>query len=419
MGDDYGKDYAAFKAKCEEMGLKDVTEEEWKVHSPSPANARHWGLMTAVRRIKNARRGIGVPKDMRVVIGYPLGGREYVPGDGDLDKSWKQFIPILTKDGLVEVDTEGEYKGQHGAKSEIRYEESTTPRKDGDGFYTNRTIQEVIVGKESVPMSALRARVLGIDDLTRDMLKTPVIVSGVIGDRWYPEKIFEDRKPVDEWAVWLNENPCFQFDMTGHNSILKVRFTPRKISKAMIEVKDFNDVARGGNMASVAQSFSGTPVIVVGILSRWEDARSANGKNYVQLIATAMFEIPADPEQAKLGDPADEEAVFNQKVEAAPVKPAPATPQPAAPPPAPPVETKKPKEVPPLTPSTTPPPSSVQARSAAIREGVRKAAEALGGIDKVTVQAAMEVNKAIWTWGPSNQTIQIAIDREKQKAAKK
>src|SRR4030065_585412 len=112
MGEDYGKDYDAFKTACVGVGLTDVTEEEWKAHSPSPSNARHWGLMTAGRRIKNARRGVGIPKNLKVAVGYPLGGREYVPGDGNLDSSWKQFIPVLTKDGLIEVDTEGEYKGR-------------------------------------------------------------------------------------------------------------------------------------------------------------------------------------------------------------------------------------------------------------------------------------------------------------------
>jgi len=420
MVDEYGNDYTAFRAKCEELGLKDVTTDEWKVHSPSPANARHWGLMTAIRRIRNARRGVGNPKDMRTIIGYPLGGREYVPGDGDLDKSWKQFIPVLTKDGLIEVDTEGEYKGQHGARTEIRYEESTTPRKDGDGFYVNRTIQEVVVGKDSVPLSTLKSHVLGIDDLTPEMLRTPVVVSGVIGDSFYPEKIFEDRKPVDDWPVWLNENPCLQFAMNGEKNVLKVRFAPRKISRAMIEVKDFNDVARGGSMATVAQSFAGTPVIVVGVLSRWEDPRSFRGKNFVQLIATAMFEIPAEEStQATLGEPVPAPVSPPASPPAASVAPASsAPPAPQVPQATPGNPDKKLREVPPITPPAKPTTANLE-RVGLIREGVKKAADALGGIDKVTVQAAKEVNKATWTWNPSDQTIQVAITREKEKAAKK
>lgn len=426
-------DYQTFKAEAERNGLKDVTEAEWKDHAPDPGAGKNWSLMTALRRVRNARKGIGAPRELKTVIGYALGGREFLPADNDINKSWKQFIPVLSPGhGITEVDVEGTFKAPHGVKLEIRYEESQVAKKDGEGYYTNRTVQECVVGKDSLTLDIIKKAAIEIDSLDVSMAKSPVIIKGVISDSWYPEKIFENREPTGEWPMWLNDAPVFQVNLKGgQKNIVKVRFPPRKISKPLIAVDDFLSVAQRGDLNEMKGSFNDVPVYVAGVVSRWEDQRSRDGRNFVQIIATGIWAIPDEGEpaqQTKIDEPkpapAAQPALQTGHHDTGGPRPdltqAPPTPAPAVtPPPAQVVKAPMPGAAvqAPAAPAAPAParPTTMKEKVELVKAGVQKAATVLGGADKLTTQNCIEVNKDIWTWGPSHQTIQIAIDKLKDK----
>ena len=406
-----------FKALAEKSGIKDVTEAEFKAHAPDPTTGKNWSTMVALRRIKNGRKGVGAPKELKSVIGFPLGGREFLPNDNDIDKSWKQFIPVLAPGiGITEVDVKGEFKGSHGVRTELRYEESRNPRKDGEGEYINRTVQEIIIGNERLTLDCLKANSLEVDEVEVADLRSPVLIIGRISEKFYTERLFENRQPVGDWDINTNGQPVLQFNLVaGEKNIFKVRFTPRKISKPIIELEGFRESIVGSSLEEVAQSLAGVQVIVAGVISKWEDGRAQGGKNFVQIMATGIWELPDAPQQATIEaaiapkppepytPPAPGPTAVPPLIPAPAPAPAPVapTPAPAAPPTAP-----APKAAPKATGSL-----SVTEKTKLIKEGVKKAAEALGGPKNLTVENVNEINKDIWTWGPSRQTIQLAIDK--------
>jgi hypothetical protein len=434
--------YEEFKRECEANGLAGVTEDEFKAHSPDAGSGKNWSLMTAMRRVRNARRGVGRAAETTTLVGYPLGGREFVPADGS--KSWKQFLPILVpKQGVVELDYEGEYPGTHGVRTELRYEESHKPKKDGSGEWLNRTVRETIMGTEKLTIDMLRAHATDIDAIKESDLKKPVILIGKMSDTWYYERTFnEEGKPDGDWPVEVGGWPVLQFGLVaGKVNTLKCRFTPRELSKPLIAFPGFTELAHSiadkkGDIGEMAVSFAEADVIVAGVVSRFEQSRRGEG-NFVQVMVTGLWEIPPVPAQAKLGEPAQTKKapkpaptknVVDADVEAAKLNAAAAAEHPVSPATEPTVDkasTVAPAPAPAPTPAPAPAaapastlaapsaPSGMKERMDALRAGVRKAANALGGLEKVTVANARELNKDSWVWNPSEHTIDIAIKKEK------
>jgi hypothetical protein len=424
--------YEEFKRECEANGLAGVTEDEFKAHAPDAGAGKNWSLMTAMRRVRNARRGVGRATETTALVGYPLGAREFVPADGS--KSWKQFLPILVpKQGIVELDYEGEYPGTHGIRTEFRYEETHKPKKDGTGEWVNRTVKETVMGTDKVTIEMLRAHATDIDAIGEADLKKSVIIIGKISDTWYNERTFnEEGKPDGDWPLEVNGWPVVQFGLAaGKVNTVKCRFTPREISKPLIVFPGFVEMAhetanKKGTVGEMAVSFADAEVIVAGNISRFEQSRRGDG-NFVQVMVTGLWEIPAAPAQVKLGEPTPKKApksapaknIVDEGVEAAKAK------ETAPPPATEPVVDKPSTPAPaPAAPKPDPTPGSVAAattqasmgmkeRMDTLRGGVRKAANALGGLEKVTVANARELNKDSWTWAPSEHTIDIAIKKEK------
>ncbi|VVB53374.1 Uncharacterised protein [uncultured archaeon] len=417
-------DYQQFKDMCEKNGLKGVSEKEYGDNAPDPSKGRSWSEMTSMRRIRNARNGVGRPTEMKTIIGYVLGGREY-SGD-DINSSWKQFVTVMSADGkLTEVDVKGSYNGKHGYRSEIRYEESEGTSKDGQTKYVNRNVREVVVGKEAITLEAVLAKAKTIDDLVVEDLKTPVIIKGIIGENFRPESFWEDGKVAGDFPVVVNKQPVFQFSLlAGKANMVTVRLTPRKISEPILEFPDLITGVNLGSLEQVAMNIAGAAVLVVGYMSKWEQSRSRDGRNFVTIIATAIWQLPEPAYQPTLEKAVQVAAKGGPAPAQKPVTLAPATVAPAS-------TTVAQPATPPPTPAPTPAPVapagapavvklSVQERARLIKQGVEKAAGAVGGIDKVTVQNARELNKDIWTWGdgtgPSDASVDANI-KKLQKAA--
>ena len=429
--------YEEFKAECEKNGLANVTEVEFKENAPDPATGKGWSLMTALRRIRNSRAGIGKPVVVQTIIGFAIGGREYVP-EGGIDKSWKQFLSILVPNSktMMELDVAGTFHGTHGVKSEFRYEETHSTSADGQTEYTNRNVKEIIIGKESLSLATILAHAKTPDEVTVQDLKTPIIVQGIVGDSGFQsEPTWKDGAKDGELPLLINEMPVFQFTMmAGRENVIRVRFMPRKLSKLMLGFPDFEASCKTGKLEEVAKTIAGAPVVVVGYVSKWNASRGREGRNYVDIQCTGMFELPMDKSVQTVIDaptttiiqpqtpPAPQAAwkpiamadAMAQKESApapvaAPAQPAvvqqftpPTAPAPAPVAPSPTVEKRK---------------ATIQERMAIIREAVKKASAILGGPEKLTPQNVMEISKDTLTWQPSAQTVSIVIEKFKKEVA--
>jgi hypothetical protein len=418
--------YEEFKRECENSGLPNVTEEEYKAHAPDSAAGKNWTLMIAMRRVRNARRGVGVAAATTTIVGYPLGGREFAPVD---DKpAWKQFIPILVpKQGIVELDYEGEFPGTHGLRTEFHYEESRKPKKDGSGEWLNRTIRECVMGTDKLTLETLRANATDIDALNEaEHLKKCVILVGRMSDNWYAERTFnEEGKPDGDWPLEYNGWPVMQFGLeAGKVNTVKCRFMPRSLSKPLIAFPGFVDIAHGvATVGEMAQSYAGADVIVAGYVSRFEASRKGEG-NFVQIMVTGLWEIPPPPAQVKLDEPkpAPKRApakkvepaknIVDEAVAAAKVtQEQAAQEQTVAQPPA----TAAVATTAPATPATPAPagenrPADINERTRLIKDAIKKTADAVGGLDKVTVENLKQIAGSTLTWKPEDRTLQVLIN---------
>lgn len=298
--------YENFRQEAAANDIPNVTQAEYEAHAPDAGGEgpRNWGVMTAFRRIRNARRGVGKAVDVKRLIGFPLGGRDFTYQG--MDEVWKQFITVLTPEGLKELDCHGTFKGTHGIRSEFLYEESTTPKKPPDvGVWENRPIKETIIGNERIERAALAARALSVDDLTGDDVYKNVIIKGKISDKWGYEPEFADGEKLGDYPIMVGDQACLYFFIHGQGASAKVRLPPRSLSTAYIDVPDWiaalNEAAAAKHGAGVmAGSFADLEVYVVGNVSRFEDVKAQKGRNYVTIIATAIVALPWQPKQVKL-----------------------------------------------------------------------------------------------------------------------
>jgi len=301
--------YEDFVKEAAANDIPNVTQAEYDDHAPDVEGPRAYSMMTALRRIRNSRRGVGKATETLRVFGFPLGGRDFTYA-GMEDEAWKQFVLILTTEGLKELDCHGTFKGTHGIRSEILYEESTTPKKAPDvGVWTNRPIKEVVIGVDRLDRAMLATRALSVDDITKEDVYKNVILKGKVSDKWGYEPEFVGGEKVGDYPLEVGKQPCLYFFIHGAAASLKVRLPPRSLSTAYIDVPDWSNalqeaISEKKGVSAMAGSFADLEVYIVGNVSRFEDVKSTKGRNYVTIIATAIVALPWQPKQVKLGEPA-------------------------------------------------------------------------------------------------------------------
>lgn len=415
--------YEDFVKEAAANDIPNVTQAEYDAHAPDVEGTRAYSMMTALRRIRNSRRGVGKSVDILRVMGFPLGGRDFTYA-GMEDEAWKQFVLILTADGLKELDCHGTFKGTHGIRSEILYEESTTPKKAPDvGVWTNRPIKEVVIGSDRLDRAVLATRALSVDDITKDDVYKNVIIKGKVSDKWGYEPEFVGGEKVGDYPLEVGKQACLYFFIHGAAASLKVRLPPRSLSTAYIDVPDWSNalqeaISEKQGVSAMARSFSDLEVYIVGNVSRFEDVKSTKGRNYVTIIATAIVALPWQPKQAKLGEPAPAPAPIAPVVTAtssttmivgpasgnitfAPPAPVSVTIAPAPPAPAPPVDPEK---------------AERQRKAQELTEQTKKAIRVLG--PNATNRDVGVYLKQQFKVEPSETVLAIAVKRAKEQLEK-
>lgn len=276
-----------FAAMAASKGLKDVTEAEFAAH-------KQWSTTTAMTRIRNSRRGTSGgnsgPVEKALLIGYPLGGRDFVYRGITVDNAKSQFITVLTDDGFKEISQWGAAKFGHGHLAEFELDVSESTLADGR-VVENRNIRTATVKDAPLPMERLKKIAKTVGNLDESDVKTIVAVRGVIGPKWDTEPIFEDAEVVGQQPVCYNKQPCLNFllfdEAEQGGNVVRARLQPRKHSVPFITVEDFTEMAATENIEEYRSSFTGRIVYVVGFVMKANDART---KRFFQLAVSAIID---------------------------------------------------------------------------------------------------------------------------------
>lgn len=302
--------YDQFATAAAENGLEGVTEEE---HQKFVKGSK-WSLKTALNIIRNARKGVKAKKDAEVLLGYLLGGRDFVYKGIDLEGSRSQMISFLTKGGeLRELTQWGHLKGgEHGVLSEIEVVRSE--KQKGDRLYVNHTIRAVTTHEDRIDKARLLRLARTPDSLGPADEYQPVILKGWIGSRveQYP-KFGKDADGVSDiigsYRFAEGDQPILNFFLGP----VRIGLGAGKFGKKLIEFPDLLEICRTFDADLIAQALYGKGAVVVGMVRKVKETPDGLG-HYIDIEATAVFEIEADEMQLALdrGAPSEEATATNE-----------------------------------------------------------------------------------------------------------
>jgi len=293
-------EYEKFVEIASEHGVSEVTPTEWEKH----AKGKEWTVNTAIIRIKNERKGLGIPK-REVWEGYPLGGRDFTYRGIDIEDARSQFISFLRKDGeLLELTCFGHFKGKHNYKSEIEIETVTKQGKTVETTFVNHNIRSVTVFDDKLSIKKLIDKAIPVGMITEDMLYKTVAVYGYISDQIEKIPIFsDDGEIIDDYNTYFNSMPCFQFMLKGENQWVRVKLSPTKHAEHYTNIEDLGVICKNNDLGELISSLAGRGVVVVGCVRNISEGQ--DGYTFVTIDATAVIETEI-PELVEEGEEIEE-----------------------------------------------------------------------------------------------------------------
>lgn len=279
-------EYAKFVELAVESGVNGVTAEEFSAY----VDGKLWTPKTALRMILNARasaeREAGKVKEL--LVGYPLGGSDFVYKGTSLETSKLQKIPFLTQDGIVELSQFGHFGAKHVTEMEVEVELSESEGKDGQ-VYTNRTVRDVRRTTENVlPLERLLELACHFSELTQDDLYEYRVIWGRI-EKFELNAMFEDGAKTGKYPLVYDDKPSCAIIFKRATNFTRVNIGPAKLSVPYVLLDDMPAVFSSGSLDIVNQAYAGIPVLVVGRVRKIDYTERGD---YITLMGTLVVTLP-------------------------------------------------------------------------------------------------------------------------------
>ncbi len=265
--------------------LENVTQDEFKEY----VEGKLWSNSRAVTMIRNARKKkeSDADKHIEVLVGYPLGGRDFVYKGIQWNQAKSQLIPLLLPDGeILELTQFGEFKGKHFRKCEVEIE--VTEKTGTERTFTNRIIRSVRIMDDKMDLPKIVSRAKPFFDITENDKYEYLVLHGVV-DHFDKEPIFQDGVKTGYQEHILNNKPVFNYVMKNENKWVRVSLSPSKHCEHVLEVPDLDQIAHTESTDMLTNAFAGERFLAVGIVKRYDYADKGD---FINVDATAIFLIP-------------------------------------------------------------------------------------------------------------------------------
>ena len=376
----------------EQKGVPNITEEEYNAHASDK-----WSIETGLHRIANIRKKKEEDANKKIEVweGYPLGGRDYIYKKKDTDElisveeAKTQRITYLREDGsIVELTQWGDFKGQHGRKSEVEVEIVETAGTERT-FIDNR-LRGITVRDAKITVPKLLSLAKPVNRLVEDDKYHYVILHGVIGV-FESEPVWKNGEKAGEYPTNYNKVPCLNFVLKtpseegGAKVFCRCQLSPTKFSRPFITVPDFNEMIDAG-IEEYNISFQGRKVVVAGWLRRYDPQADII---YANLMCTAVVSAEDVMGELMSTPPTKEKAKPKPDTKTKPL----------------PNEPPKPTE----TPKSTAPATGAGEKLQALKVKVDEAYQILG--DDLTLAAFKEIHGDT---GVSDKIVETVIAKRKK-----
>lgn len=288
------KDRKKLEAVGEKYGITNITDEEYEAN-------KKFTVMTALHRIKNARKGVHKARERETHKGIALGGRDFVYKGITVEKSKTQFISVLlnTDEGpvLEEFTQWGHFKGADaGDGCEFEIERSESTLNDGS-TRENKTIRKLTRKKKGViktysDLVESKVKIHKPGELDEDNLYEVVAVEGEVTNV-DPMPIWgdsEDGEPVREGdqPIWQNELPCFRLGLKSEDGVrVNLNYQPTRLAAFLIDwPADFTEIAKMDDIQEILLTFVGSKVLGIGCIRKIRDGEEGI---FLEIDATALF----------------------------------------------------------------------------------------------------------------------------------
>lgn len=280
--------YDKFKKKAAEMGLTDLTREEYD----NIVLARP-GVSTpaVIRFVKAARKGVVGAGERSQANAYALGAKDHMYPGMTIEKAGSQKITFLFEDGrMADYMWKGNWNGIHGRLHEVEVEEGERPKRDSDEKYAFRDLKVATVQEAKFDLS-----MLPLTDMTRvdeDDLYTSVAFQGMATGVW-AETIWENRKAAGEYDFNQGDYPTCSVSFKFGDVFVSAHFGPYNRAVPLIRVEDWDL-----NVAKTLDDLTGymyeADVVVIGTINSIKEKRdedTGEETTNIHIAATAMFYV--------------------------------------------------------------------------------------------------------------------------------